>query len=250
MAGDDGEHTRFPCLGWVRTSVAIVVTVLVLVLVVMAITDVGRPEKISLSSYGYVQTQQRWWNDSMTTTTGRTTTTKSRRLPAEGPEPELMPATLLTILVIVFAYNPSGRGSILCNITTISIIDMPYDDFTGMVEVHRVYSPKMPLKFSVPPQTWHRDRRSVNITEKNDNGVLSYLFAEHRQQEKFRVMVQVNTTYKAQHSAASVNVSHYCWPVFFVYLSPYVDGDQIPCKTSQEMGYSFSWQPLPDGADG
>uniref|UniRef100_K3Z842 Late embryogenesis abundant protein LEA-2 subgroup domain-containing protein n=1 Tax=Setaria italica TaxID=4555 RepID=K3Z842_SETIT len=91
IAGDDGEHTRFPCLDMVRYAMAAAVTTLTIAVIALVIHAVLRPEDVSLSiNNGYISADRLWERDVRVLQVGVGSTPQlSSTLSEKAEEPEL-----------------------------------------------------------------------------------------------------------------------------------------------------------------
>lgn len=173
MASDGGKHTRLPCLATVRSLVAIVVTVLAVAVVVMLIVVVHRPVKVSLElPNGYIRAENQW-----------VAKTKCFAQPAKD----------VKLRVLLRILNPSGRGDITCNITSMVVFDMPNSSSMGM-NISETFYPEKPPPFSVSQHASHTLLQRMII---NDTDALNYIYRQYEGENSFDTMVQVNISCKA-----------------------------------------------------
>ncbi|TVU45861.1 hypothetical protein EJB05_05366, partial [Eragrostis curvula] len=204
--GDDGEHTRFPCLVMVRYVVAAAVTMLTVAVIMLVIHAVLRSEDVHLSvNNGYIGA------DSLAIVhyarpdpdlAGPDSPDDyydyvNGPLPKEcflgcsggGEGGHRQPATQFTLhkasttnlRVILISSNPSGRTKIDCSSTTVSLIDMqsPYKQI----------GPTLTLKnFTVLPQTTITMQQRLKITD------TTYIWDNYGGEVRFSVKMQVSAT--------------------------------------------------------
>lgn len=117
---------------------------------------------------------------------------------------------IVDLRVSLSANNPSGRANIYGGNITIKILDMPFGDLTGLVEMVNFTAGPYGLK----RESTHSLRQWVAI---RDQAVLSYIAARHKDVTSFKAALQVSTAISSAmivgRRTRSRVVTHYCWPV-------------------------------------
>uniref|UniRef100_A0A0A9C5M9 Late embryogenesis abundant protein LEA-2 subgroup domain-containing protein n=1 Tax=Arundo donax TaxID=35708 RepID=A0A0A9C5M9_ARUDO len=158
--------------------------------------------------------------------------------PIRGVEPVEREVIMkyVDLRVSLSANNPSGRVDIYGNKIAVRVLDMPYNNFTGMVEI---------LTFDLTVDLFTLRRQNTHTLMKwasvNNTNVLSYIATKYGREWRFTAMVQVNATISSHTVFRKTRqrvVTHYCWPVTVGLEMPSLHAKAVGCRWGEDMADS------------